>query len=97
MFCELFEFAFWPDSGASFAGLVESLDEVPGEKGDEYCSADGESDNDFLPGEALPVGLEVVDESGDGESESDKHDDEEESFPDDAFNDFLPGVGGDEA
>jgi hypothetical protein len=89
-FCELFEFTFWPDSGAGFAGLVECLNEVPGEQRDKDGDADAYSDEDFLPVECLPVCLVVEDEPRDCESEADEHDDEEECFPDDAVDDFLP-------
>lgn len=93
---ELFEFTFGPDSCAGFSGLVEGLDEVPGEKHDEKCEAYCQADNDFSPGEGFPVGLEVVDEARDGNAESAKHYEEEQGFPEDAIDDFLPRVGGDE-
>lgn|GEM_PF-6568296 len=96
-FGEFFEFAFWPDSGAGFSGLVEGLDEVPGEEGSEDGEADGDADEQFLPAKVLPVCLVVEDEPGDCESQADEHDEEEESFPEDAIDDFLPGVGGDES
>ena len=73
------------------------MNEVPEKESDKYCSADGESDEDFLPGEVFPVGLEVEDEPGDCNSESAEHDKEENGFPDDSINDFLPGMGGDES
>lgn len=94
---EFFEFTFWPNPSAGFSGLVQSLDQVPGEEDNEQSETDREADYDFLPSEGFPVGLEVVDEAGDGNAESAKHHEEEEGFPENAINDFLPGVGGDES
>lgn len=94
---EFFEFTFWPDSGAGFSGLVEGLDEVPGEENNEQGETDCKADDDFLPGEGFPVGLEVIDESGDGDTETAEHHEKEKGFPEDAIDDFLPRMGGDES
>lgn len=77
--------------------MIEGLDEVPSEENQENSDADCKSDENFLPGEGFPIGLEVVDQAGDRDAKPAEHDEEEQGFPENTIDNFLPCVGGDEA
>lgn len=79
-----------------FSGLVNGLDKVPNEQGAHHSQADSELDQKFLPCEFFPVGLDVVSQSNQRPSQTAEHRNEQDGFPDDPINDFLPGVRGNE-
>ena len=73
--------------------MEDGLNEVEDPEGDEYQEADEGTDNDLAPGEFFPIGLELIDELGDGEACRHNEDEDHESFPVDAIKGGLAGVG----